>query len=402
VSGAGGSAGGVPPRVMAGGSAGGVPPRVRVLAAMSGGVDSAVAAARAAEAGHDVTGIHLALSRNPKSYRTGARGCCTIEDANDARRAADVIGIPFYVWDLSDRFHEDVVEDFMDEYAAGRTPNPCLRCNEKIKFAAVLDRALALGFDAVATGHYAQLRAGADGLIELHRAVDMGKDQSYVLGVLTQDQLAHSMFPLGDSPKSEVRLEAERRGLMVAHKPDSHDICFIADGDNAGWLAEKLGDRAPNRGGDIVDVASGEVLGQHEGTFGFTIGQRKGLRIGRPAPDGRPRFVLDIEPVSGTVTVGPREGLRIDRITGIKARWCGTVPDTLEGTVQLRAHGGEHLAVVRTSRPAEDDAGVTTVDIELLDPAEGIAPGQAAVIYDGSRVVGSATISATSRSEALA
>jgi tRNA-specific 2-thiouridylase len=188
---------------------------------------------------------------------------------------------------------------------------------------------------------------------------------------------------------------------MVAHKPDSHDICFIADGDNAGWLGEKLGDRAPNRGGDIVD-ASGEVLGQHAGTFGFTIGQRKGLRIGRPAPDGRPRFVLDIEPVSGTVTVGPREGLRIDRITGIKARWCGTVPSSLHGTVQLRAHGGEHRAVVRTGRPAEADAGATTVDIELLDPAEGIAPGQAAVIYDGSRVVGSATISATSRNEALA
>ena len=157
---------------------------MRVVAAMSGGVDSAVAAARAKEAGHDVTGVHLALSRNPASYRTGARGCCTIEDSNDARRAADVIGIPFYVWDLSDRFHEDVVEDFMSEYAEGRTPNPCLRCNEKIKFAAVLDRALALGFDAVATGHYATLRNGADGLVELHRAVDAGKDQSYVLGVL--------------------------------------------------------------------------------------------------------------------------------------------------------------------------------------------------------------------------
>ena len=280
---------------------------MKVIAAMSGGVDSAVAAARAAEAGHEVTGIHLALSRNPASYRSGARGCCTIEDANDARRAADVIGIPFYVWDLSERFHGDVVEDFMDEYAAGRTPNPCLRCNERIKFAAVLDRALALGFDAVATGHYAQLRTGADGTIEMHRAVDAGKDQSYVLGVLDQRQLRHSLFPLGDTPKSEVRAEAARRGLLVADKPDSHDICFIADGDNAGWLREKLGDRAPNHGGPIVDDATGEVLGEHEGTVGFTIGQRRGLRIGRPADDGRPRFVLDIEPVSGTVRVGPRE-----------------------------------------------------------------------------------------------
>ena len=146
-----------------------------------------------------------------------------------------MIGIPFYVWDLSERFHADVVEDFMDEYAAGRTPNPCLRCNEKIKFAAVLDRALGLGFDAVATGHYAQLRTGVDGLIEMHRAVDHGKDQSYVLGVLDQQQLAHSLFPLGDSDKTAVRAEAAARGLLVADKPDSHDICFVADGDNAGW-----------------------------------------------------------------------------------------------------------------------------------------------------------------------
>ena len=304
---------------------------MRVIAAMSGGVDSAVAAARAVEAGHDVTGIHLALSRNPASYRSGARGCCTLEDAHDARRAADVIGIPFYVWDLSERFHEDVVEDFMDEYAAGRTPNPCLRCNEKIKFAAVLDRAIGLGFDAVATGHYAQLREAADGTVELHRAEDGGKDQSYVLGVLTQDQLRHSLFPLGDTPKPEVRREAERRGLRVADKPDSHDICFVADGDNAGWLREKLGDKAPNHGGEIVDDATGEVLGRHEGTYAFTIGQRKGLRIGRPAPDGKPRFVLDIEPVSGTVRVGPREALTVDRLEAGHGRWCGAPPQHLDG-----------------------------------------------------------------------
>ncbi len=366
---------------------------MRVLAAMSGGVDSAVAAARAAEAGHDVTGIHLALSRNPKSYRTGARGCCTIEDSNDARRAADVIGIPFYVWDMSDRFHEDVVEDFMAEYAAGRTPNPCLRCNEKIKFAAVLDRALALGFDAVVTGHYAQLRTGADGLIELHRAEDMGKDQSYVLGVLTQEQLAHSLFPLGDSRKEQVRVEAEQRGLSVAHKPDSHDICFISDGDTGGWLREKLGSGS----GEIVEHGTGEVLGAHDGAFGFTIGQRKGLRIGRPAADGRPRYVLDIEPVSGTVTVGPREQLTVDHLTGIRPRWCGTVPERpLEGTVQLRAHGDEHRAVVSV---LDDGEGV---EVRLLDPAQGIAPGQAAVVYDGSRVVGSATIASTRRTAATA
>ena len=377
--------------------------RLRIVAAMSGGVDSAVAAARAVEAGHEVTGVHLALSRNPASYRSGARGCCTIEDSNDARRAADVIGIPFYVWDLSDRFHTDVVEDFMDEYAAGRTPNPCLRCNEKIKFAAVLDRALALGFDAVATGHYATLRPGADGGVELHRAVDAAKDQSYVLGVLNQQQLRHSLFPLGDTPKSQVRREAAERGLLVADKPDSHDICFVADGDNAGWLKEKLGDRAPNAGGDIVDDATGEVLGRHDGTVGFTIGQRKGLRIGRPAPDGRPRFVLDIEPVSGAVRVGPRERLAVDALTGIRPRWCGAAPgpDGLHGTVQLRAHGEEHRAVVRVVADDEGRPGAL-VEVDLLDPAYGIAPGQAAVFYDGSRVVGSATIARTRRAVAEA
>src|SRR6202041_3882138 len=183
---------------------------LKVLAAMSGGVDSATAAARAVDAGHEVTGVHLALSATPQSSRPGARGCCTIEDARDARRAADVIGIPFYVWDMAERFHRDVVEDFVAEYAAGRTPNPCLRCNEKIKFEAVLDRALALGFDAVCTGHYARID---DDSGALQRAVDDGKDQSYVLAVLTRDQIAHAMFPLGDTPKTSVRAEAAERGL---------------------------------------------------------------------------------------------------------------------------------------------------------------------------------------------
>jgi tRNA-specific 2-thiouridylase len=371
---------------------------VRVLAAMSGGVDSAVAAARAAGAGHEVTGIHLALSRNPKSYRSGARGCCTVEDANDARRAADVIGIPFYVWDMSDRFHDDVVEDFMTEYAEGRTPNPCLRCNEKIKFAAVLERAVALGFDAVATGHYARLARDEDGTITMHRAVDAAKDQSYVLGVLTQEQLAHSLFPLGDSTKGEVRVEAERRGLSVAQKPDSHDICFIADGDTGGWLREKLAERVSSTSGEIRDHATGEVLGMHEGSYRYTIGQRKGLRIGTPAPDGRPRYVLDIEPVSGTVTVGPREQLRVDHVTGFRPRWCATAPtEPLHGTVQLRAHGEEHRATVRVTTSPE--SGEPQVVVDLHEPAQGVAPGQAVVVYDGSRVVGSATITRAGRRE---
>ena len=353
---------------------------MRVLAAMSGGVDSAVAAARMAEAGHDVTGVHLALSRNPQSYRSGARGCCTLEDSRDARRAADMIGIPFYVWDLAERFHADVVEDFVAEYAAGRTPNPCLRCNEKIKFSAVMDRALALGFDAVATGHYARIVDGG-----LHRAVDPAKDQSYVLGVLTAEQLAHALFPLGDTVKDEVRAEAARRGLSVAAKPDSHDICFVADGNTPGFLRDLLGD-AP---GDIVD-ASGTKLGEHDGTFGFTVGQRKGLRIGTPAADGKPRFVLDISPVDRTVTVGPREALAVGSLSASAPRWCGPAPDgEIACGAQLRAHGAE----VRAAARLDGD----TLRVTFDEPVGAVAPGQAVVLYDGTRVIGSATIDAVDR-----
>ena len=353
---------------------------LRVLAAMSGGVDSATAAARAVDAGHEVTGVHLALSQNPQSYRTGARGCCTLEDARDARRAADVIGIPFYVWDMAERFKQDVVDDFVAEYAAGRTPNPCLRCNEKIKFAAVLDRALALGFDAVCTGHYARIDpSGA-----LNRAVDDTKDQSYVLAVLTRDQIAHAMFPLGDTPKTQVRTEARDRGLLVASKPDSHDVCFIADGDTRGFLARQLG-QAP---GQIVDQ-DGTVLGEHDGTYGFTVGQRKGLRVDKPAPDGRPRYVLGIEPVTRTVTVGPASGLEVREIMAERPVWTGCPPprELLECGVQLRAHGEVYPCAVRLDGDR--------LRIRLHVPARAVASGQAAVLYDAETVLGSATITGT-------
>src|SRR6478672_6195997 len=266
---------------------------MRLLAAMSGGVDSAVAAARVVDAGHDVTGVHLALSAAPATLRHGARGCCTAEDAHDARRAADVLGIPFYVWDLAERFRADVIDDFVDEYAAGHTPNPCLRCNERIKFAAVLDRALALGFDAVVTGHYARLEDGV-----LRRAVDADKDQSYVLAVLTAQQLSRAMFPVGDTPKPQIRAEAAERGLAVANKPDSHDICFIPSGDTRAFLGAKIGVRR----GAVVDSA-GTVLAEHDGVHGFTVGQRKGLGIAGPGPDGQPRYVTGIDADSGTVHV---------------------------------------------------------------------------------------------------
>jgi tRNA-specific 2-thiouridylase len=357
---------------------------MRVLAAMSGGVDSAVAAARAVDAGHDVTGVHLALARNPQTYRSGARGCCTLEDARDARRAADVIGIPFYVWDMADEFHDNVVDDFVAEYAAGRTPNPCLRCNEKIKFAAVLDRALALGFDAVVTGHHARL--GPDGL--LRRSVDLAKDQSYVLAVLRPEQLANSVFPLGDSTKGRVREEAGERGLAVADKPDSHDICFIADGDTQGFLAKRLGESP----GDIVDGETGEVVGSHGGTFGYTVGQRKGLNLSRPSVDGRPRYVLSITPVSNTVTVGPAEALEVSTVDADRPVWiAGSAPTTpVECETQLRAHGGTVPAVVELV-----DGRMTAT---LRRPVRGVAAGQALVAYRpdpaGDIVLGSATITA--------
>jgi tRNA-uridine 2-sulfurtransferase len=353
---------------------------VRVLAAMSGGVDSAVAAARMVAAGHDVTGVHLALSRNPASYRSGARGCCTIEDSRDAWRAADRLGIPFYVWDMSEEFADEVVEDFVSEYAAGRTPNPCLRCNERIKFAAVLERGRALGFDRVATGHYARLVDGPDGLA-LHRGVDPGKDQSYVLGVLDPAQLTGCALPLGGSTKAAVRAEAAALGLAVAAKPDSHDICFIPSGDTAGFLRERLGE-AP---GEVVDAATGTVLGHHDGAHSFTIGQRRGLGLGRPAPDGARRYVVDVDIAGRRIAVGPPSMLEVLAIRTVRARWCGPAlaAETRLG-VQVRAHGEELAAMVR---PHGD--GFEAV---LEEPARGVAPGQAAVLYDGTRVVGSGTI----------
>lgn len=360
---------------------------MKVLAAMSGGVDSAVAAARAVEAGHEVVGVHLALSRNSGTLRTGSRGCCTIEDSMDAQRAANVLGIPYYVWDFSEKFKTDVVDDFIAEYQAGRTPNPCMRCNERIKFAALLEKALALGFDAVCTGHYASLLTDANGNLELHRSNEMAKDQSYVLGVLTADQLKHSMFPLGAAAsKDDIRREANERGLSVANKPDSYDICFIPEGDTQDWLSEKVG-KAP---GQIVD-RSGNVLGDHEGTHEFTVGQRKGLSIGRPAADGKPRYVLEIRPKTNTVVVGPQAALAISEMIGVKYTWCGVAPEnTNDWTnvhVQVRAHGDAIEAEFRISDGQ--------MEIRVNEPLLGVAPGQTAVLYLGTRVLGQTTIDRT-------
>ncbi|MDR7384248.1 tRNA 2-thiouridine(34) synthase MnmA [Promicromonospora iranensis] len=424
---------------------------MRVLAAMSGGVDSAVAAALAVEAGHDVVGVHMALSRNRDQFRTGSRGCCSIEDAGDARRAADVLGIPYYVWDLSERFEETVVADFLSEYEAGRTPNPCVRCNEHIKFEALLDKATALGFDAVATGHYAQIVtrevALPDGVRrtvrELHRSPNAAKDQSYVLAVAGPERLARAMFPLGGfASKDEVRAEAARRGLSVSAKPDSYDICFVADGDTRGFLQSRLGSRP----GAVVDT-DGDVVGEHDGAYSFTVGQRKGLGLGRPAADGKARYVVDVQPATNTVVVGPAELLSVDRIAGEKALWfdgvlepaplveptpsvdpvetTDVVPDAdgwFDAEVQVRAHGAPVPARVRSidhsgaaygdgvpegERSASSAAGVEpsapAMEIELTGaPLRGVAPGQSVVVYRGTRVLGQATVSRAWRAPAPA
>ena len=347
---------------------------------MSGGVDSSVAAARITEAGHDVVGVHLALSREPGALRTGSRGCCSREDVGDARRVADILGIPFYVWDFADRFEAEVIDDFVSSYARGQTPNPCVRCNERIKFSALADRALALGFDAVATGHYARLAAG-----RLRRAVDRDKDQSYVLGVLTADQLRHAVFPIGDTPKAAIREEAARRGLAVADKPDSHDICFIPTGDTRAFLGARIGVRP----GAVVD-AGGAVLAHHDGVHGFTVGQRKGLGIAGPGPDGRPRYVTGIDAETGAVQVGGAEDLDTWSLTGSRPVFtAGRQPaGQAECEVQVRAHGGVAAAGVEFA-----DGMVRAA---LRTPLRGVAPGQTMVLYRpdpaGDEVIGSATI----------
>jgi tRNA-specific 2-thiouridylase len=304
----------------------------------------------------------------------------------DAQRVSALLGIKYFVWDFSERFKMEVVDDFIQEYEAGRTPNPCMRCNERIKFAALLEKALALGFDAVCTGHYATIEEH-DGNLELHRSPATAKDQSYVLGVLTTDQLKHVLFPIGaESDKADIRKEAAERGLAVAQKPDSYDICFIPDGDTQGWLGEKLEEQP----GQIVD-RNGKVLSTHDGTHNFTVGQRKGLAIERPAKDGRPRYVLEIRPKTKTVVVGPQEALAIKELGGQKFTWCGQPPQNpelpFEAEVQVRAHAEPVKCIVQLEN--------NELKAITHEPILGVAPGQTAVIYLGTRVLGQFTIDRT-------
>ena len=351
---------------------------MNVLVAMSGGVDSSMAAALLVEQGHDVTGVHLKMADTPSGLP--GKGCCTLDDARDARRVADRLGIAFYVWDFAAAFTERVVDDFVATYARGQTPNPCIRCNERVKYAALLARARAAGFDALATGHHVRLRRDPDGRWRLLRAADPGKDQTYVLYMASQAQLAHSLFPAGEHPKSELRAMAADRGLVTARKPDSHDICFIPDGDTAGFLERRLGARP----GPLVD-ADGTELGRHDGAYRFTVGQRRGLGL---AGLREPRFVTAI--AGDVVTVGPRDALRAAAVTAEDVAWVAGHPPPADRAVraQVRYRGAALPARLN------HEGGRLQVAFTGERP-EGVAPGQAVVVYDGEECLGGGTITAT-------
>ncbi len=356
----------------------------RVLVAMSGGVDSAVAAALLVDAGHDVTGVHLKLADLPMEDQVPGHGCCTLDDAQDARRCAQVLGIPFYVWDMAETFEREVQAPFAASYAAGTTPNPCITCNERVKYAALLERASGLGFDALATGHHARLLRDGRPVTDpgpgaqLHRGLDRAKDQSYVLYVATAEQLARTLLPVGEVTKDEVRAIAAERGLRVAAKPDSYDVCFIPDGDTAGYLAE----RVPADPGPIVDL-DGTPLGGHDGVWRFTVGQRRGLGLDHApaAPDGRVqrRFVVDVDPDTRTVRTGPREALACTWAELDAPSWTTGQPPDGPVLVQVRAHGRPVRARIAAPRIV---AGPDAVRLELEEPVHGLALGQAAVLYD--------------------
>ena len=335
---------------------------MNVLVLMSGGVDSSVAAARLVEDGHDVTGATLRLWGG----ETGS-GCCSVADVEDARRVAAQLGIPHYVFNFADSFTTHVVEPYIESYTAARTPNPCVECNRTIKFGRALDRAVTLGFDAIATGHHARVEQDAAGTYHLRRGADPAKDQSYVLYMLGQPELARTLLPIGELTKPAVRAHAAQLGLRTATKPESMDVCFIARGDRTRFLAA----RGATRPGPVVD-ATGRQLARHDGVAAFTVGQRHGLGIG----GGGPRYVIGIDAAAATVTVGDRAALLDDDIPVRDLRFVADAPGCDALLVQTRAHGA----------PAP---GHLVGDHVRLDaPAPRVAPGQVVALYDGDRVVG--------------
>ena len=351
----------------------------KVLVAMSGGVDSSMAAALLCEQGHDVTGVHLKMADTPSGLP--GKGCCTLDDARDARRVADKLGIPFYVWDFAEAFADRVVDDFVAEYAAGRTPNPCIRCNERVKYTALLARARAMGFHALATGHHVRLRTDDAGAHHLHRAADPGKDQTYVLYMATQEQLAHTLWPIGDHHKADLREMAAGRGLLTAAKPDSHDICFIPSGDLGAFLRPRLG----ARDGEFVGP-DGAVLGRHDGAYRFTVGQRRGLGL---AGFDEPLFVTAID--GDQVHVGPREALETPALHMTSASWIGGSPPDGQIAAQVRYRGQPLPCDLTQTGEAQWRVGFTD------GQPEAVAPGQAVVFYAGDECLGGGTI--TSRAD---
>ena len=347
---------------------------MRIVVAMSGGVDSSVAAALLARDGHDVIGLSMQLyDQQQGDVRFGS--CCTLDDLYDARRVARAIGIPHYIVNFEARFEEHVVSDFVREYAAGRTPIPCVHCNGDLKFASLVERAEGFGAEAVATGHYARVdRDPATGKYLLKRGVDAAKDQSYFLFTLTQPQLARARFPVGELDKPAVREEARRLGLSVAEKHDSQEICFVAAGEHAGFV-ERRAELSPG----VIRDRDGRVLGRHEGVHRFTIGQRKGLGLAA----GVPLYVVDIDAASAAVTVGPREALERATLTSSRVNWMsGDVPSApLRAAARIRYR---HQDAPATITPIGDDRAEVVFD----SPQTAITPGQAVVFYDGDVVVG--------------
>jgi tRNA-specific 2-thiouridylase len=352
--------------------------RERVLVAMSGGVDSSVAAALLLEQGYEVVGVTMRLwtLEDPAAPRLQRR-CCSVEDTEDARAAADVLGIPHYVLNFERQFQARVVDYFVGEYASGRTPNPCIACNQHIKFGPLLEYALALGCDYVATGHYARRRLGPTGY-ELWRAVDEAKDQSYVLYMLGQEELSRTLFPIGEHTKDEVRAIARSLGLPNADKPDSADICFIPGGDYRAFVRERAG-AAP---GPILDQ-QGNVLGQHDGIVNYTVGQRRGL----PARGGgTPLYVLEVDARANAIVVGSEEELYAEGAECEALRFVSGSPPA--GPVEVEAKVRYRAPAVPALLTTEGDAGL----VRFLQPQRAVTPGQAVVFYQGERVLGGGVI----------